>query len=107
MAQVPWVTAAQLAEHLAQDVDAEDPALARKAAASDAWCKRHRPDVDPEAEPPADIAEAALLYAELLWLARNVPGGLATFTATDGLSDAPDAMNNVYRLLGRRGRYAR
>lgn len=100
-----WTTAEDVAEML-EVVDATDQQLIDAVAASDAWCKRRRPDLDPDTEAPGDVAMAAKLYAAYLYRLDSSPQGLP---GDDGFGDFQqgDAMSNIFRLLGSRKPVAR
>jgi hypothetical protein len=95
---VDWVTEADVADYLGT-IDSDDPRLAIVAAASDAWCKRKRPDLATDAAPPADVALAAVMYAAYLFRLRSTPQGLAG-DDINAINDASDLLYTVRRLLG-------
>lgn len=100
-----WCTADEVARHLGT-VSSTDDRLAEVVAASDAWCKRQRPDLIDVAEPPADVKLAAILYAAYLFRLRTSPQGLPS-DGQFGTYDVADTMSGIYRLLGNRKPVAR
>lgn len=99
-----WATDTDLATFLGITTDAEVEAAID---ASVAWCVRQRPDLNPYADPPADVKRAVLIYGGLLYREKASPQGFATYTEYGGDVSVADAMANVYRLLGARRPKAR
>lgn len=98
-----WVTAAAVAPRVG--VAADDTRLPGLVAASDTFCKRQRPDLPNGSAPPADVAEAAILYAVHLFRRRSGPSG-GSYDEL-GAFEGNETMTEVYRLLGSRRPVAR
>lgn len=100
-----WTTAADVALHLGAVAD-DDPRLIECVDASNAWCQRQRPDLDPDLPAPSDVYLAATLYAAFLFRLRTTPQGLPSDTDL-GQYDTADSMWTIRRLLGTRKPVAR
>jgi hypothetical protein len=84
-----------------------DTRMTQALSASLAWCQRQRSDL-PEAGPvSADVQQAVLIYAGLLFRERTHPQGFPTYEELAGGTDTGAAMSNVFRLLGHRKPVAR
>ena len=95
-----WATVDDVAAHLGMPKDARMTACAT---ASNAFCKRVRWDLDPNAPAHGDVHLAVILYAALLYRERTTPQGFATYEELDtSVGDVGGAMTNIYRLLGTR-----
>lgn len=99
MAEVAWVTAAGVAEHLGT-IEDTDPRLTDVVAASDAWCKRKRRDLATTVLPGGDVQLAAKLYAAYLFRLRTSPQGLPSEDPY-GNYETGDSMGAIYALLGK------
>lgn len=99
-----WASITQLETHLG--VSADD-SMRTALAVANGWCARQRPDLDPAGRVPAEVSQAVVIYAGLLYREGMSPQGFATYQELGGTVDAADAMMNVYRLLGTRRPVAR
>lgn len=100
-----WAQDTDVSEWAGQPVDDR---MIQALDAANAWCQRTRPDLSPDTDPPADVKQAVIVYAALLWRERVTPAGFATYAETAGADgDLSSAMVNVYRLLGSRKPVAR
>lgn len=101
-----WATVTDVEEWLGVP---SDQRMTDATAVANTWCKRMRPDLDAAAAPPADVKQAVILYAALLYRERTAPQGFSTYAELGGPAemDASTAMINIYRLLGSRKPVAR
>jgi hypothetical protein len=100
-----WAQDTEVSDWLGQPVDTR---MTQALDAANAYCQRTRPDLSPETDPPADVRQAVIVYAALLWRERVTPAGFATYAEIgNGDGDPSSAMVNVYRLLGSRRPVAR
>jgi len=100
-----WVTVSDVATELG--ALETDERLVAVTAASDAWCKRQRPDLDADTDPGASVKLAAVLYAAHLFRRRTAPAGFAVYSDLGAPEPASEAMTEVFRLLGNRRPVAR
>ena len=75
--------------------------------ASLAFCQRQRHDLPAAGPVTADVQQAVLIYAGLLWRERSHPQGFPTYEELSTGTDTGAAMSNVFRLLGHRKPVAR